>query len=189
MPAPVLITRRLKLRPWREEDLVPFRALNSDSHVMRYLPKKLTDDESDLMAARLRKLMEEHAFGFWAVEVADSADFIGFTGLHRPDFESRFMPCMEIGWRLAYNHWGKGYASEAASAALSYAFGTLGQEEVVAFTVPENQRSRNVMERIGMTCSPADEFDHPNLPEGHTLRRHVLYRINHSVWRLHPGSS
>jgi RimJ/RimL family protein N-acetyltransferase len=111
------------------------------------------------------------------VEVRGGAAFAGFVGLSVPRFEAHFAPCVEIGWRLAAQHWGHGYATEGARAALAFGFGTLGLEEIVAFTAPRNVRSRRVMEKIGMTYDPADDFDHPLLPEGHPLRRHVLYRI------------
>ena len=118
------------------------------------------------------------AFGHWAVEVPGRADFIGYVGLSVPQFEAHFTPCVEIGWRLARDHWGSGYASEAARAALDFGFRNLGLDQIVSFTVPGNWRSRRVMERIGMCGTPHDDFDHPALPEGHPLRRHVLYRID-----------
>ena len=130
------------------------------------------------MAARVRGLFDEQGFGLWAVEVPGVADFVGFVGLHVPTFETHFTPCVEIGWRLAYEHWGRGYATEAAQRALDFAFDELHLDEVVSFTVPDNVRSRAVMERLGMTRTPDEDFDHPVLPEGHRLRRHVLYRIS-----------
>jgi RimJ/RimL family protein N-acetyltransferase len=177
-----LTTPRLILRPWRDSDLEPFAALNADPRVMEHLPGPLSRADSNAMAARIRELGAQRGYGFWAVEVTGIADFIGFVGLHAPTFEAHFMPCVEIGWRLAAAHWGKGYATEAAGAALDHAFGPLGLKEVVAFTVPANQRSRRVMERLGMTRNPADDFDHPTLPAGHPLHRHVLYRITPERW-------
>lgn len=178
--ASALDTERLRLRPWRAEDLEPFAALNADPRVMEHLPKPLDRAESDALAARIRDHFDRHGFGLWAVEVPGEVAFAGFVGLLVPRFDAHFTPCVEIGWRLAHAQWGRGFATEAARAALGFAFGPLGLGEVVSFTVPANHRSRRVMERIGMTRSPADDFDHPLLPEGHPLRRHVLYRCRRS---------
>lgn len=120
---------------------------------------------------------QEHGFGLWAVEIPGVATFAGFVGLSVPRFEAHFTPCVEIGWRLAAPYWGRGYATEGARAALEFGFDHLHLDQIVSFTVPDNVRSRRVMEKIGMTHDPADDFDHPNLPEGHRLRRHVLYGI------------
>jgi RimJ/RimL family protein N-acetyltransferase len=170
-------TQRLYLRLWRDEDLPAFAALNADPRVMEFFPKVLDRAESDARVTGIRDHVSRHGFGQWAVEVPGVADFIGFVGLSMPLFQAHFTPCVEVGWRLAREHWGHGYATEAARAALDYGFGPLGLREIVSFTVPANRRSRAVMERIGMTRSPADDFDHPALPEGHPLRRHVLYRV------------
>ena len=129
------------------------------------------------MADRTEARLEEEGFGLWAVEVVGGAPFIGFVGLSVPRFETHFTPCVEAGWRLSRENWGRGYATEGALAALAFGFDTLGLDEIVSFTAPGNVRSRAVMERIGMTRDPQDDFDHPSLPEGHPLRRHVLYRI------------
>ena len=177
-----LTTDRLLLRSWRDHDLAPFAALNADPRVRQHFPKVLSRTESDAEAARIRAGFTKHRFGLWAVEIPDIAPFIGFVGLSEPSFQAHFTPCVEIGWRLAFAYWGKGYAVEAATAVLSYAFGPLSLSEVVSFTVPANLRSRVVMQRLGMKRSPADDFDHPNLPEGHPLRRHVLYRIGPETW-------
>jgi RimJ/RimL family protein N-acetyltransferase len=179
----VIQTSRLLLRHWRDSDLPAFAALNADPRVMEFLPKRLNRDESDAMAARIRLLMTIQDFGFWAVELPGMADFIGFVGLHRPSFEAPFTPCVEIGWRLAHEHWGRGYATEAARAALAYGFTSLDLDEIVSFTVPANRRSRGVMERLGMSHEPAGDFDHPALPAGDPLRRHVLYRLTRETWR------
>lgn len=144
---------------------------------MEHFPKLLTPEESDRQAAGVAEHIQKHGFGFWAVEVIGAADFAGFVGLSIPTFEAHFTPCVEIGWRLAFEHWGHGYATEAAHAAVDCGFRRLGLEEIVAFTVPANRRSRRVMERLGMTHSPSDDFDHPRLPPDHPLRRHVLYRL------------
>lgn len=173
---PTLHTPRLHLRPWRDEDLTAFAALNADPMVMEFLPQLLDRAQSDARADQIRVHFDRHGFGLWAVEVTGVADFIGFVGLSIPEFEAHFTPCVEVGWRLAREHWGKGYATEAAFAALEFGFRQLGLEQIVSFTVPANRRSRAVMQRIGMTRDPADDFEHPSLPEGHPLRGHVLYR-------------
>lgn len=171
-----LRTPRLLLRPWRDGDLPAFAALNADPEVRRWFPGTLTRAESDAQAARYQEEIAAHGFGFWAVEAPSVAPFIGLVGLHRVGFAAPFTPAIEAGWRLARAHWGQGYAAEAARAALAHGFGPLGLAEVVAFTVPGNLASRRVMERIGMRHDPAGDFDHPAVPEGHPLRRHVLHR-------------
>ena len=176
----ILSTDRLLLRPWRESDLKPFAAMNADPVVMEYFAKPLDRSESDAMVARIMDHFDSHGFGFWAVEATESSsrlDRHGRTGRSRENLKRILRRALEIGWRLAREHWGKGYATEAARAALRYGFERLGLSEIVAFTVPQNVRSRAVMDKIGMTRSAADDFDHPSLPEGHRLRRHVLYRV------------
>lgn len=176
-----LETSRLRLRPWRDEDFAPFAALNADPQVMAHFPATLDRAESDVLAARCQSLIEAQGWGFWATEIKASGDFIGFVGLHRPIAELPFSPCIEIGWRLARPFWGQGYASEAARAALSFAFNDLALAEVVAFTSLENRRSQAVMERLGMRR--AENFEHPALPPGHPLREHCLYRLAVSAWQ------
>src|SRR3954471_14783639 len=168
-----LQTRRLLLRPWRESDLEPFAALNADPAVMEHFAKPLDRSESDAFVARIRAHFAREGFGFWAVEVPGVAPLVGLVGLARPAFEAHFTPCVEVGWRLAREHWGKGYATEAARASLRFAFEDLALDEVVSFTVPANWRSRRVMETIGMTHNPADDFEHPDVPEGNPIRPHV----------------
>ena len=175
-----LKTPRLLLRLWRDEDLPALAAMNSDPRVMEYFPKTLDRPESDAMAARYRDHFARLGFGFWVVEIPGIADFIGFVGLAVPTFETHFTPCVEIGWRLIPEYWGSGYATEAALASLDFGFRQLGLDEIVSFTAQSNLRSRRVMERIGMSRTPADDFDHPSIPEGHPLRRHVLYRARRS---------
>ena len=177
MPTP-LTTERLILRPWREEDYEPFAAMSADPAVMEFIAPLRDRAASDAIADRLAGHVEDHGFGFWALEAPGVAPFIGFTGLIHVDDDMPFAPAVEIGWRLARDHWGKGYASEAARAALAFGFDTLKLGEIVALTVPANLRSQAVMERIGMGRDPAGDFDHPKLPEGDPLRRHVLYRIS-----------
>lgn len=182
-----LRTSRLLLRPWRDADLPAYAALNADKQVRRWFPGALTRARSDDEAARLQRHIEAHGFGFWAVEVPGVAPFIGFVGLKWVSFAAPFAPAVEAGWRLAREHWGKGYAAEAAEAALAHGFGPLGLTEIVAFAVPGNLASRRVMERVGMRHDPAGDFDHPAVPEGHPFRRHVLYRAEREHVRAHPG--
>jgi RimJ/RimL family protein N-acetyltransferase len=176
-PTPELRTARLILRGWRPADLAPFAAMNADPRVVEHLSGPLTREQSDAFVARIARHFERHGFGLWAVEIPGVLPFAGFVGLSVPAFDAPFMPCVEIGWRLAPEAWGSGYATEGARAALRFGFETLGLAEIVSFTVPENRRSRRVMERIGMKHDPADDFDHPSFPAGHRMRRHVLYRI------------
>lgn len=150
--------------------------MSSDPRVMEFFPSVLDRAQVVAQIARYRAHFAEHGFGFWAVEVPGVADFVGLCGIAHVRFQAHFTPCVEIGWRLAHDYWGRGYAPEAARAALDYAFTTLGFSEVVAFTTVSNARSRRVMQKIGMTYDPADDFDHPSLPAGHPLLRHVLYR-------------
>lgn len=177
-----LTTERLRLRPWRDDDLEPFAALNADPEVMRYFPSTLPRERSDAVARRVRDHFDRHGYGFWAVERLDvPAPFVGILGLAEVDFEASFTPCVEVAWRLARAHQGVGLATEGARAALAWGFGTLGLDEIVALAVPENRPSRRVMEKLGMRFD--GEFDHPRLPDGHPLRRHVLYRCSAEDWR------
>jgi RimJ/RimL family protein N-acetyltransferase len=184
--APTLTTPRLRLRAWRESDLAPFAAMNADPRVMRHFPRTLARDESDAMVARIGDHFARHGFGLWAVEVPDAADFVGFVGLAVPRFETAFTPCVEIGWRLAVEHWGRGYATEAARAALAHGFAEAGLAEIVSFTIPANLPSRRVMDRIGMHRSERDDFEHPGIPVGHPMRPHVLYRLRREEWQADP---
>lgn len=170
-------TERLLLRRWKEEDRESFCRLNSDPRVMEFMPALLTRSESDLLVERINEHFRDHGFGLYAAELREDRTFIGYVGLAVPSFEARFTPCVEVGWRLAANHWGRGLATEGARAVVKHAFGELGLDEIVSFTVPANVRSRRVMEKIGMTHDASEDFDHPNLPVGHPLRRHVLYRL------------
>lgn len=170
-----LHTQRLILRPWREEDLDPLFALNGDADSMRHFPSALSRAESDAWAARLQAHFDAHGWGFWVVEEAGGAPFIGVVGLLNIPWEARFTPAVEIGWRIAAAHRRRGFAEEAARAALDFGFATLGLAEVVAFTIPANEPSRRLMERLGMTADGG--FDHPRLAEGHPMRRHLLYRL------------
>jgi len=180
---PRLTTDRLVLRQWRNEDRVPFGEMNADPRVMEYFPSVLTRAESDAMVDRIEKHFDENGFTFWALEAPGVAPFVGFVGLARTPYQTPFTPCVEIGWRLAFAHWGKGYASEAAHRALQCGFQEMGLSEIVAFTATGNIRSRRVMEKLGMTRKPEDDFDHPRVPEGNPLRPHVLYRLPSSRFR------
>lgn len=165
-------TERLLLREWREQDREPWAAMNADPAVREHFPSVLSRAESDEAFDRLSAGLRERGWGLWAVDLR--GEFLGFTGLARP----RFAPeSVEIGWRFAAHAWGNGYATEAARAALSYGFDELGLAEIVSFTTVGNVRSRAVMERLGMTRDPADDFDHPDVAVGHPVRRHVLYRL------------
>lgn len=176
-------TERLILRPWQENDFEPFAQINADPRVMEYFPSILSREESNQMATRIQKKIKESGWGLWAVSVPGEADFIGFIGLSEPTFKAHFTPTVEIGWRLAFPFWGKGYATEGALACLQYGFKTLNLEEIVSFTAVQNMRSRAVMERIGMHHNPQDDFDHPKLPKEHKLCRHVLYRLKSNEWQ------
>lgn len=178
----VIKTNRLLLRPWKETDFPAFARLNADPHVMEYYPGVLTPEESDQFARRICTAMKQQDFGLWAVTVPNVADFIGYIGLAPVNFAADFTPAVEIGWRLSYEFWNKGYATEGAKAALQYGFETLKMEEIVSFTAIQNIRSQKVMEKIGLTHYPEEDFDHPKLPEGHRLRRHVLYRAKAKEW-------
>ena len=175
MPPVTLDTPRLILRPWRDADLAPLFALNGDADSMRHFPSVMTRAESDAWAARLRAHIEDHGWGFWAVEERGGAPFIGVVGLLSIPWQARFTPAVEIGWRIAPAYRGRGFAEEAARASIDFGFATLCLAEIVAFTIPANRPSWRLMERLGM--APDGDFDHPRLPQGHPMRRHLLYRL------------
>ncbi len=172
------MTARILLRAWRPADRDAFAALNADPVVMEHFPGTASRAESDVFADMIEAEFATEGFGLWSVEIPGVTQFAGFTGLHRVQWEAHFTPAVEIGWRFAEAHWGQGYATEAAQEALRRGFDEHALEEIVSFTVPANARSRRVMEKIGMTRDADGDFDHPRLPEGHQLRRHVLYRIS-----------
>jgi RimJ/RimL family protein N-acetyltransferase len=174
--APAITTDRLLLRRWRHEDREPFAAMNADPRVMEFYRQRLSREESDAYIDRIEAHFENKGFGLFAAELRESGEFIGYSGLRVPGFEASFTPCVEIGWRLAAGHWGRGLATESARAALLWGFESLGLPEIVSFAVPANVRSIRVMQKLGMKRDEAGDFDHPNLPPGHPLRRHVLYR-------------
>ncbi len=164
----------LLLRQWRDSDLEPFAAMNADPEVMRHFPALVSRAETAAAMDRMRRAIDERGWGLWAVEV--EGVFAGFTGLSIPSFSAHFTPCTEIGWRFRNAYWGRGLACRAAREALSFAFETLQLPEIVSFTAATNIRSRRLMERLGLKHDAGEDFDHPSIPQGHVLCRHVLYR-------------
>ena len=171
-------TERLLLRRWREGDRVPFARINADPRVMEFLGAPLSRAQSDVMIERAEEHFRTHGFGPYAVELRETGECIGFIALMVPSFTAHFTPCVEIAWRLAAGAWGRGFATEGAHALVDHAFQEAGLTQLVSFTAAANWRSRRVMEKLGMTHDPADDFDHPRLVEGDPLRRHVLYRCS-----------
>jgi RimJ/RimL family protein N-acetyltransferase len=176
-------TNRLVLRQWQESDREPFARLNADPRVMEFMAGPLSRKESDGLVDWIQSHFREHGFGLCAMELREDHSFVGFVGLSVPSFQAAFTPCVEIGWRLAADYWGRGLATEGAREMVRHAFEVVRLDELVSFTVPANMRSRRVMEKLGMTHDPADDFDHPRLPEGHALRRHMLYRLRRGEWK------
>lgn len=177
----MLKTERLLLRQWAEDDFLPFAEMCSDKDVMEFFPKLQTQSESYEMAKKIQALIEDLGWGLWALEIPNQHRFIGFVGLHIPKDNMPFSPCVEIGWRLSKQYWGKGYATEAAEKALEYAFNKLNLSEVVSFTTVANVRSMAVMQKIGM-CNSGQNFMHPNIEASHPQCEHVLYKISKSEW-------
>jgi ribosomal-protein-alanine N-acetyltransferase len=175
-----LLTDRLMLRRWRPEDRAPFAAMNADPVVMEHFPAPLHRAASDALVDRIERSFDEHGYGLWALERRADGAFLGFTGLLDVGFDARFAPALEVGWRLAADAWGQGYATEAGRASLTHAFDVVGVDEVVSFTATVNVPSQRVMQRLAMTHDPADDFDHPLIEPGDPLRRHVLYRVRPS---------
>jgi RimJ/RimL family protein N-acetyltransferase len=175
----MLETERLILRKWDlDKDLVDFVGLNQDPRVMEFMPSCLTEEESKNLILKANNHIEQHGFGLLACIKKDNQKLIGFVGLNIPTFESHFTPCVEIGWRLAFEAWGKGYATEAAKEVMKAGFEHYGLTEIVSFTTEKNLRSRHVMEKLGMSYNPKDNFYHPKIPYDHPLSKHVLYRKN-----------
>lgn len=166
---------RVLLRPWHDGDGDSFAAMNADPRVMEFFVAPLSRAESDALLASIRAVIAERGWGWWCVDIGGKC--AGFTGLSVPPYETPFTPCVEVGWRFRLQFWGRGYATEAARLALDYGFNTLQLPEIVSFTAMGNQRSRRVMERIGMQRDFAGDLAHPRIPEGHPLRSHVLYRL------------
>ncbi|HSO95482.1 MAG TPA: GNAT family N-acetyltransferase [Acidimicrobiia bacterium] len=184
---PAVRTERLRLRGWRPEDRASFAAMNTDPAVVEFLPAALTRAESDAFVDRIEAGWATYGYGLWAVDVPGVAPFVGYVGLSTAVFEARFTPAVEVGWRLARDAWGFGYATEAGRASLRYGFETVGLDEIVSFTAVQNLRSRAVMERLGLRRDPADDFEHPNVAAGSDLRRHVLYRLDRPTWAAAGG--
>jgi len=176
-----LRTDRLTLRAWQPEDRMGFRELNADPRVMEFFPSILSAHESDAVADRIEQMLHEQGWGLWAVEVVGVARFIGLIGLNRADATLGY-PVVEVGWRLAAAHWGRGYATEGARAALRYGFHELELDDIVAMTSVGNTRSRRVMSKLGMVHQPGEDFDHPRVPAGSPLVRHVLYRVTRAAF-------
>jgi RimJ/RimL family protein N-acetyltransferase len=176
-------TDRLILRDWHGDDLEPFAFMNADEKVMEFYPATMNREESDALAMRIQQDMDAIGFGLYAVEVKSTGNFIGYVGLSEVRFPAAFAPAIEIGWRLAAPSWGRGFATEAARACLTHSFSQLGFPELVSFTTRTNKKSIAVMERIGMSRRPEEDFEHPKLPVGHFQRPHVLYKIEN------PGPS
>jgi len=176
-----LKTKRLLLRQWQDKDLPEFAGLNADPHVMEYYPNTLDSQQSNEIAEKLKTLISDRGWGLWAVETLSDNKFIGFVGLHEPIYELPVNPCIEIGWRLAREHWGNGYATEAANAAINFGFEKLNLSEIYSFTSLANIKSRNVMERLKMIDQKMN-FEHPIIPEASPLREHVLYKLSRDNW-------
>ena len=183
MTVPRLETERLILREFLDRDREPFARMNADPRVMEQFPSMLSREESDAFVDRIGQRWTEVGVGLWALERRADGAFLGFTGLAIHLFEAPFMPAVEVGWRLAVDAWGFGYATEAARESLRFGFEDRGLQEILSWTTTTNVRSQAVMERLGMTRDPADDFDHPNVPVGSPLRRHVLYRLSREAWR------
>jgi RimJ/RimL family protein N-acetyltransferase len=170
-------TERLVMRGWRDDDRPAWAALNADPEVMRYFHDTMTREQADAMLDRMEAALQAQGWGLWALERQDTGELVGLTGLAVPTYDLPFTPCVEVGWRLARSAWGRGFATEAAREALRVGFDEVGLSEVVAMTSVPNAPSRAVMERLGMTHDPGDDFEHPSVPPGHPLRPHVLYRL------------
>lgn len=170
----IISTDRLLLREWGNEDIEPFIALNRDKDVMEFFPSIYSPEQSTQMVGRIRDCYQQNGYCFYACELKQTAEFMGFIGFAKPGFESFFTPCVEIGWRLAKRFWGKGFATEGAAACLEYGFNHLGFIEIYSFTAVLNKKSERIMQKTGMV--KAGEFEHPSLSDGHPLKTHVLYK-------------
>lgn len=172
-----IVTARLRMRRWRADDLDAFASINADPIVMQCFPSPLTRQQTEALIDELEQHFDRHGYSQWALEVKNTGELIGFTGLTDVGGQLPFAPATEVAWRLAANAWGRGYAYEAARAAIDFGWGTAGLTEIVSFTAKPNHRSERLMQRLAMTHDPADDFDHPKLPVADRLRPHVLYRI------------
>lgn len=178
----ILKTERLILRPWRESDLEPFAKMNANPKIREFFISTQTPEQSNQSANIMAKEIESAGWGFWAVELPGVAPFIGCIGIRPVDFSAHFTPAVEIGWRLDEAYWGKGYAVEGAFIAMKYGFEILNLPQIVSFAATTNNRSRNIMDKLGMHREFGDDFDHPNFPPDHKHKRHVLYRIDKEEW-------
>lgn len=176
-----LETSRLNIRQWQNKDFPAFATLNSDKEVMEYFPSTLSTEESNNMARKCQQLIAEKGWGFWVLELKQTKEFIGFLGLHEPQVDLPFLPCVEIGWRLSKEHWGKGYATEAAREVIKLAFETIKLDEIVSFTTITNTRSRALMQRLGFK-NTNQNFQHPSVASTHPLSEHVLYKLCRLEW-------
>ncbi|MGB9152059.1 MAG: GNAT family N-acetyltransferase [Alphaproteobacteria bacterium] len=181
MSKPIFETPRLILREWEDTDVTPFAALFADPFVIEHIPPPDRLNVEAITTSIREHLARPDGLGWWAIEERNGAPFIGFTGLSIVRLDVPFVPAVDVGWCLARDQWGKGYASEAAKAMTEYGLGMLGLPEIVAFTIPANMRARAVMERIGMTRDPEDDFDNPRLEDGDPFKRHVLYRLGNKA--------
>lgn len=182
--APTLESERLLLRPWRDQDVPHWVSMGADPRVMRFFPATYEAEYAEKMAARLRERLEADGYGWWVLEAKDVSPFAGVICLEPVPFEAAFTPAFEIGWRLKAEHWGRGYATEGAALAARFGFDVLHLDEIVAMTAVQNLPSQRVMQRLGMTHDPRDDFDHPRLDEVHPLRRHVLRRLAAERFRV-----
>ena len=185
--APQITTPRLVLREWRDGDRDTFAAMNGDPRVSEFLVGPVTPADSDDMVDRIERCWRERGYGLWAAERRDSGAFIGYVGLWPATFDAPFTPAVEVGWRLAYTHWGNGFATEGATEALRLGFEVMGMPEIVSFTAHQNIRSIRVMERLGMRRDPYCDFDHPAFEPDDPSRQHVLYRLSRADWLETPG--
>ncbi|WP_077343696.1 GNAT family N-acetyltransferase [Pseudocolwellia agarivorans] len=174
-------TERLQLRQWTSNDLEPFFAMSSDPQVMKFFPKTLNRNESDAIAKKCESLIAQNGWGVWAVEHIVSKEFIGIVGLFSSSSKLPFSPCVEILWRLARPQWGRGYATEAALAALKVGFEELELQEIVSFAVQNNYSSLAVMERINM-LNTGVTFEHPDVPDDSRFKEHCLFKILRDSW-------
>ena len=184
----ILETERLILRTWQEKDFVPFCAMNQNPKVMEYFPSVLNESESRAIVDKVKQHFKEHGYTWYSTALKSSGEFIGMVGLIKASFDAHFTPTTEIGWRLMEKHWGKGYATEAAKAALDFAFTELKLPEVVSFTTKDNGRSRRVMEKVGLQYEPKDDFHHPKLNKESPLSLHVLYRLSEGDLKINQRS-
>lgn len=173
----IIETERLILRTWEEDDMNAYYSLNQDPKVVEFLFKMTSINQARAFIETMNRQFNAHGYTIFALEEKQTGKWIGFTGLNAPVWSERFTPCVEIGWRIRSDCWGHGYATEAAKAILDYGFKMCALDEILAWTVPANIRSIRVMEKIGMMRDFNGDFYHPEIPSGHPLSKHILYRI------------